>query len=366
MIRSIKIGKYERGLMFRDQEFRKVLRPGRHWILDPLFVVKVRTVSVRNVWLATPDLDVIVRSGALGDEARALDLKDHERALVWVDGRFEGVYGGGLRVLWTVFHEVRVQVVDSREGRFDHPDLTVVLANESGKRMLEAIQVEQNEVALLMVDGRHQDTLRPGRYAFWRGAARFETRTVDLREQVLDVSGQELMTSDKVTLRLNAVVAFRVVDPVRALTSVEAYSQALYRESQLSLRSVIGARELDAFLSDKEKIAVELAGMIRDRAKAFGLEVVAFGIRDIILPGEMKTILNRVTEARKAAEADLITRREETAAMRSQANTARIFESNPALMRLRELEVLEKVADKANLNVVLGEKGLADRIVKLL
>ena len=366
MIRSIKIGKYERGLMFSDQEFRKVLRPGRHWIFDPLFVVKVRTVSVRNVWLATPDLDVIVRSGSLGDEARALDLKDHERALVWVDGRFEGVYGGGLRVLWTVFHEVRVQVVDAREGRFDHPDLAVILANESGKRMLEAIQVEQNEVALLMVDGRHQDTLRPGRYAFWRGVARYETRTVDLREQVLDVSGQELMTSDKVTLRLNAVVAYRVVDPVRALTSVESYSQALYRESQLSLRSVIGARELDAFLSDKEKIAVELAGMIRDRATAFGLEVVAFGIRDIILPGEMKTILNRVTEARKAAEADLITRREETAAMRSQANTARIFESNPALMRLRELEVLEKVADKANLNVVLGEKGLADRIVKLL
>jgi regulator of protease activity HflC (stomatin/prohibitin superfamily) len=366
MIRSIKIGKYERGLMFSDQEFRKVLRPGRHWIFDPLFVVKVRTVSVRNVWLATPDLDVIVRSGSLGDEARALDLKDHERALVWVDGRFEGVYGGGLRVLWTVFHEVRVQVVDAREGRFDHPDLAVILANESGKRMLEAIQVEQNEVALLMVDGRYQDALRPGRYAFWRGVARHETRTVDLREQVLDVSGQELMTSDKVTLRLNAVVAYRVVDPVRALTSVESYSQALYRESQLSLRSVIGARELDAFLSDKEKIAVELAGMIRDRATAFGLEVVAFGIRDIILPGEMKTILNRVTEARKAAEADLITRREETAAMRSQANTARIFESNPALMRLRELEVLEKVADKANLNVVLGEKGLADRIVKLL
>ena len=80
----------------------------------------------------------------------------------------------------------------------------------------------------------------------------------------------------------------------------------------------------------------------------------------------MPTILNRVTEAKKAAEADLITRREETAATRSQANTARIFESNPALMRLRELEVLEKVADKANLNVVLGEKGLADRIVKLL
>ena len=84
----------------------------------------------------------------------------------------------------------------------------------------------------------------------------------------------------------------------------------------------------------------ELANLIRDRAKAFGLEVVAFGIRDLILPGEMKAILNRVTEAKKVAEADLITRREETAAMRSQANTASIFESNPALMRLRELEVV--------------------------
>jgi len=126
------------------------------------------------------------------------------------------------------------------------------------------------------------------------------------------------------------------------------------------------ARELDAFLSDKEQVARELAGLIRERASAFGLETIAFGIRDIILPGEMKAILNRVTEAKKAAEADLITRREETAAMRSQANTARIFESNKALMRLRELEVLEKVADKAKLSVVLGEGGLADRVVKLL
>jgi hypothetical protein len=311
-------------------------------------------------------LDVILRSGALGGEVRVLDLKDYERALVWVDGRFSGVYGADLRVLWTVFHDVRVEIVDAREGRLDRPDLSVILATETGKRMLDEVQVEQNQVALLMVDGRQEDVLRPGRYAFWRGMARYETHTVDLREQVLDVAGQELMTADKVTLRINAVVAFRVVDAVRALVSVEDCSQALYRESQLALRGVIGSRELDAFLSDKEQVARELAGLIRERASAIGLETISFGIRDIILPGEMKAILNRVTEARKAAEADLITRREETAAMRSQANTARIFESNPALMRLRELEVLEKVADKAKLSVILGENGLTDRIVKLL
>ena len=366
MIRFIKIRKLQRGLVYRDEVFEKALRPGRYVMLDPLFRIRVEKVSVREVWLLTRDLDVIVRSGELAEEIEVLDLKDYERGLVWIDGRFEGVYDAGLRALWTVFNDVRVETVDARAGRLERDDLPVILATESGKRLLDEVQVEQNQVALLKVDGRQREVLRPGRYAFWRGLARYDTQVVDLREQVLDVSGQELMTADKVTLRLNAVVAYRVVDAERALATVGDYAQALYRESQLALRAVIGAAELDTFLSDKERVARELAELIRDRAQTVGLEIVAFGIRDLILPGEMKAILNRVMEAKKAAEADLVTRREETAAMRSQANTARIFESNPALMRLRELEVLEKVADKANLNVVLGEKGLADRIMKLL
>ena len=89
-------------------------------------------------------------------------------------------------------------------------------------------------------------------------------------------------------------------------------------------------------------------------------------IRDVILPGDMKDLMNKVTEAKKVAEANLIARREETAAMRSQANTAKLLDDNPTLMRLRELEVLEKVATDGKLNVVLGEKGLADRVVNLL
>ena len=97
-----------------------------------------------------------------------------------------------------------------------------------------------------------------------------------------------------------------------------------------------------------------------------GLEVSALGIRDLILPGDMKELMNRVMEARKAAEANLITRREETAALRSQANTAKLLADNPTLMRMRELEVLEKVVAGGKLSVVLGEKGLADRVVNLL
>ena len=132
------------------------------------------------------------------------------------------------------------------------------------------------------------------------------------------------------------------------------------------LRAVVGARELDVFLTDKDAVAGDIEQAVRRRAGELGLAVVSAGIRDVILPGDMKDLMNKVTEAKKAAEANLIARREETAAMRSQVNTAKLLEGNPTLMRLRELEVLEKVATSGKLNVVLGEKGLAERVVNLL
>jgi len=131
-------------------------------------------------------------------------------------------------------------------------------------------------------------------------------------------------------------------------------------------RCGIATRDLDAFLTDKDAVTDEFAESVRRRAGELGLEVVSVGVKDVILPGDMKDLLNRVTEAKKAAEANLIARREETAAMRSQANTARLLADNPTLMRLRELEVLERVATSGKMNVVLGEKGLADRVTNLL
>jgi regulator of protease activity HflC (stomatin/prohibitin superfamily) len=174
------------------------------------------------------------------------------------------------------------------------------------------------------------------------------------------------MTNDKVTLRMNAIAAYRVTDPRQAVTAIDDVKQALYREVQLALRAVVGARELDALLADKDVVAREVEEQVRKRVGELGLELVSVGVRDVILPGEMKDLMNKVTEAKKAAEANLIVRREETAAMRSQVNTAKLLQDNPTLMRLRELEVLEKIAATSKLNVVLGEKGLADKVMNLL
>jgi regulator of protease activity HflC (stomatin/prohibitin superfamily) len=219
---------------------------------------------------------------------------------------------------------------------------------------------------VLFIEGRYVDTLTPGLYAFWKDAADSKLVEVDLRESMADVSGQEILTADKVTLRMNAVVTYRIVDARKAVSATDDVRQALYRETQLALRAVVGARELDAFLTEKDPVAQDIEQDVRHRASELGLEVASVGIRDVILPGDMKDLMNKVTEAKKAAEANLISRREEVAAMRSQANTAKLLADNPTLMRLRELEVLEKIASTGNLNVVLGEKGLADRVVNLL
>ena len=366
IFRRFKVREHERGLLFRDNQFEDVVGPGVHWALDPLRQLRLDVVSVREAWLNHAELDVIVHSDALRREARVLDLKAHERAIVWIDGRLEAVLKPGLYVLWTVFRDVKAEIVDARGALLEHEQLAAILELRGTAALLEAVTVEAGHAGLLFRNGRHEATLGPGLYALWKGVSRARVAVVELREQTADVAGQEIMTADKVTLRLNAVVTFKVADPLRAVSAVEDHRQTLYREAQLALRATIGARTLEALLGEKDAVARELDGALGSRVAAFGVELVSLGIRDVILPGEMKQLMNRVIEAQKAAEAALVTRREETAAMRSQANTARLFEQNPTLMRLRELETLEKVAEKGRLSVVVGEGGLAGRIVKLV
>lgn len=365
-IKRIKIRSYEIGLHFREGEFVGLLGAGKHWIIDPLNKHVVEIVSQRAPWLVHDKLDMIVRSGQLKDRAVVLDLKDHQRGLVWIEGRFSHLLPPGLHAYWIGCKDVRVEIVDARDVQLKHDDLHVVLKQPHVAALLDVCAVSRHCVGAMFVDGRFVDTLAPGKYAFWKNVAEARVVEFDTRETVADVSGQEIMTADKVTLRMNALVAYRIVDVRKAVTASDDVRQTIYRETQLALRAVIGARELDALLNDKDAVAAELEQAVRRRASELGLEIASVGIRDVILPGEMKDLMNKVMEARKAAEANLIVRREETAAIRSQANTAKLLADNPTLMRLRELEVLEKIAASGELKVVLGEKGLTERITNLL
>jgi len=366
MIKRTKIRSFEKGFLFRDREFRGIVEPGRRWFFGLPFSLQIDVSSQRDPWIQHEALDVIIRSGALGDSAEVLEIRDHERALVWIDGRFDRVLMPGQYAIWKGFHQVRVEHVDARRVRFDHGDLNVIRKSASVSVALDQFSVDERHVGVFLKDGVLEETLQPGQYAFWKDEAKVKLLHLDLRETIVDVAGQEIMTHDKVTLRINAVVTYSIQDVRKAVEQQEDPHQALYREAQLALRASVGAKALDDLLSDKAALSTDLEAALRARAAEYGLGVTSVGVRDIILPGEMKDLLNRVTEAKKAAEANLITRREETAAMRSQVNTAKLLESNPTLMRLRELETLTTIAETSKLQVILGEKGLADRVVNLL
>ena len=153
----------------------------------------MEVVSRRAPFLAHEKLDLIVKSGALKGFAEVLDLKDDERALVWVDHRFAWIVGPGQCVYWTQPRQVKVEMVNARRPRFEHDDFKVICRHPSARERLEQGAVGRGCVGVLFLDGRYTDTLEPGPWAFWKGAADVRVVEVDLRELTLDVQGQEII-----------------------------------------------------------------------------------------------------------------------------------------------------------------------------
>ena len=367
MLKRKRILAHEKGLYFMDKQFVDILSEGVYWFSNPFEDENLDIVSVKNPWLVHKELEAIIKSDKINkDELEVIDLKDNQRAIVWIDGRFDRILNPGIYALWKIGREVLVEVIEVNSPQFIHEKLDIIMDFETAKALLNEFIVEDNQIGLYFENGDFKGNLKPGRYAFWKGVSKVKLYQVDLRVKSSDISGQEIMTADKVSLRLNTLVNYRIVDAYKSVSTVEDSAQALYREAQLVLREVIGTRELEAILAEKDSVANELEERLAARMLKYGIEVLSHGIRDIILPGDMKEILNKVILAKKEAEANLISRREETAAMRNQANTAKMLESNPTLMKLKELEVLEKITARTNLKIMLGEKGLTDKIVNLL
>jgi regulator of protease activity HflC (stomatin/prohibitin superfamily) len=213
------------------------------------------------------------------------------------------------------------------------------------------------------VDGELVYVLEAGRHGLSPHDRKVEVVTVDMREQELQVVGQELITRDKVSLRLNLVLKHRIVDPRAALQAVDNLRNALYAEVQLVSRSVVAGATVDELLEHRVDLARAMVGAVTERAKTWGAEILRLEIKDIVLPGDMKVLLNRVIEADKRAQANNILRREEVAATRSLANTARLLEQNPTLRRLKEAETIKDIADRiGSLTVVVSPKELLGRL----
>ncbi|RUW67644.1 slipin family protein, partial [Mesorhizobium sp. M2A.F.Ca.ET.067.02.1.1] len=228
------------------------------------------------------------------------------------------------------------------------------------------LPVVDGQVGLLFVDGVLVRTLEAGVHAFWNVGRMVQVKVVDIKRQSLDVAGQEVLTRDRVTIRVNIAAEYRVVDPVQAVSTVKDFSEALYRALQYAFRKTLGALTLDQILDKKVTVDEDAAAKVRDDMAAIGVEVSDIALKDVILPGDMREILNQVVSAEKQAEANVIRRREETNATRSLLNTAKVMAENPVMLRLKELEALEAIAGKVErLTVHNGTGGLLNDLVKL-
>lgn len=357
------------GLKFRDGQFVELLKSGRHWIFYLFGRTKINIVWQGDPWIEIThaQLKQLRDNESVKEQAEFIDIKDNQRALIWLDDRFYGILKPNLYAYWKTPVKTKVEIVEVEDVRFQHRQFDIITKDKDTAIHLDIQDVEDGKVGVLYIDGAFTEILKPGRYAFWKNVRNVRIYQYDLREKVLDVTGQEIMTADKVTLRLNAVLSYRLDDVRLVAESAKDVEQALYREIQLIIRAEVGGRTLDQLLADKSAIANEALDAIRAKAASYGIVVNGLGIRDVILPGDMKDLLNQVIEAEKAAQANNIKRREETAAMRSQLNSAKLIEQNPTLMRLRELESVEKITEKANLQIFVGDgQELSKRIVKLI
>ena len=365
VLRKFHVKKDERALLYKRGDFVDILRPGEHLRFDPL-----RRLAVEKFDLAKPRFEHRLADFLLKEEPELVAREFHvvelgptEIGLRYENGVLAEVLAPNTRRLyWKGYLSEEFIRVDIGTGFAVAPELVPQLialgptgfkAKVTGADVF-GVQVPQFNVGVLYVDGKLHAVLEPGLTAFWRFGRDVRVDFVDLRLQVIEVAGQEILTKDKVPLRVNLNAGYRVTDVLTAFGKQAKPVDFLYKELQFGLRAAVGTRTLDELLENKGLIDQVVAEHIARRVQGFGLEVDSVGVKDIILPGEMKVILAKVVEAEKAALANVIRRREETSATRSLLNTARVMEDNPTALRLKELETLEKVTEKIDKISVFG------------
>lgn len=369
------IAENERGLLFRRGSFVRILEPGVHRLFRWPGPVRIDRYDLTSPVFEHPLAEFLVKTHPelVGEVFDVFELGDEQVGLVTVDGKLADIVPPATRkVYWRGLHDVQVAVQDISVEPAVARSVTSLLGHA---RLIEravlaaAVQyaeVPDNHAGLLLVNGRLDRVLEPGPHAFWKFNRSVAIKYLDLRLQNVEVAGQEILTRDKVSLRLNLSATYRVADPKQASTALQDFGDFLYKELQLALREAVGTRTLDELLAHKDELAREVESPVREATTPFGIHLSSVGIKDVILPGEMKTILNRVVEAEKEAQANLIRRREEAAATRSLHNTALMLDRSPTLLRLKELEALEKVTARIDkLTVYGGLEGLMTQLVKL-
>jgi len=358
-MKRIRINTGKIGLVFKNGNYKKVVTEGAYWLL---LNEDVYEYDMTKPFHSSIELNILLRDEQLTSMLQVVEVRDNEIVLQYENGNFKNVLTPGRYAYWKGVTNYSFTKADlSKIELTEDIDINTIMRKEV-LPYVRVYAVESYEKGILLIDGKFSKVLDTGVYYFWKNAVVISVLKADLRQLQMEVSGQEILTKDKAALRVNFYTQYKVVDIIKALIENKDYEKQLYILMQLALREFIGTLSLDEMLEKKESISVYVLETLKDKASNLGVEIRDCGVRDIILPGEMKEIMNQVLVAQKKAEANVIMRREETASTRSLLNTAKLMEENSMLFKLKEMEYVEKIADKINSISLSGGNQIIDQL----
>jgi hypothetical protein len=361
-MKQVKINAYQIGLVFKNGVYKKMVKEGNYWLW---FGEDVYIYDITKPFIAPIELNILLQDAAIINELQIVEVGDTEIVLQYENGLLKQVLTAGMYAFWKSAINYNFIKADISKIEIDENVNRATLQNKLVAPYVLMYSVENYEKAILFVDGKYAQVLPAGVYYWWKNNITIVVGKVDMRMQQIEINGQEILTKDKAALRINGYAQYKVVDIEKAILQNKDYDKQLYVAFQLALREYVAAYGFDELLEKKETIAPFVLEAVKTTAENLGVAVSNFGIRDIILPGDVKDIMNKVLVAEKNAQANTIMRREETASTRSLLNTAKLMEDNAMLWKLKEMEYIEKIADKIGEISVTGNGALLEQLKQI-
>jgi regulator of protease activity HflC (stomatin/prohibitin superfamily) len=361
-MKRVKVSAWNIALVFRNNNLVETLTEGSYWI-NPFSEVVIYDMAKPMV--ANTNLNILLKNKDFVEATQVIEVKNNEIVLQYENGLFANVLYVGRYVFWKGLVNYDFKVIDLNNIDIDVGIERSLLNRKEISPFIRSFVVEPYEKAVMYIDGKFNKIVEPGSYNFWKNSTSIVISKADMRTIQMEIAGQEILTKDKAALRINFYVQYNIKDIVKAIVNNKEYDKQLYVLMQLALREFVGSLTLDELLEKKENVSSYVLDSVSDKADALGVVLKGSGIRDIILPGDMKDIMNQVLIAEKKAQANTIMRREETASTRSLLNTAKLMEDNAMLYKLKEMEYVEKIAEKINNISLSGGSQLVDQLKQI-
>lgn len=364
VMKRIIVNESQRGLLFKNGKLKKLLDPGCYRVFGgreiELYGFGKPMISERI------SVDALASNSEIMAKCTKVEVGERQVALHIINGRLVELLSTGRYVYWNGAEKHEFKIVDATSPYISEDMLKYIPQKCASNNYYKRVAIAEYQKGVLFFDGRFEKVLESGVYYFWQFATDVNVREIDMRYTQMNISGQDMLTLDKVAVRINFVCNYRVIDPQRFVTEVEDGVEQLRSSAQLALREYVGKMRFEELLEAKDAMSQFVLERLNARRDQLFIGVSEVGIKDIILPGDIREIMNTVLIAEKRAQANVITRREEVASTRSLLNTAKLMDENRTLYRLKELEYIERICENVESININGSGDVLAQLGKLL